>query len=292
MTETVALFGAAGKIGTRISNRLRQTTAYHLLYVESGDTGIARLRANGLEPTAPQQALAEADIVVLAVPDRILLAASAEVVPQAKSGALLVFLDPAVPVSGQLPARADVAYFVVHPCHPPVVTEETEREAIMDFYGGNKGKQSLVCALLQGDDTDYQTGEKLVSEMFAPILRVHRITVEQMAILEPAMSETVVLTCMFVMKEAMEEAVRRGVPPAAALDFLMGHIKVNLGIQYGYLPGTQFSDGALRMVARAKKQIFQPDWRKVFEPDNLATQINEIIYGPDGEPGASKKTVL
>jgi D-apionate oxidoisomerase len=284
MTETVALFGAAGKIGTRISGKLSQTQNYRVLHVEAGESGMARLRANGLEPTSPAQALAEADIIILAVPDRILVAVSQEAVPQAKSGALFVFLDPAVPVSGLLPKRADIAYFVTHPCHPPVITEETEKDAIMDFYGGLKAKQSLVCALLQGDEKYYQMGEAIVREMFAPILRVHRITVEQMAVLEPAMAETVVLTCMFVMKEAMEEAVKRGVPQTAAFDFLMGHIKVNLGIQYGFLPGTQFSDGALRMVERAKGQIFQPDWRKVFEPANLESQVNEIIHGPDGAP--------
>jgi len=285
MEVTVALFGAAGKIGTRISDKLRQTNAYRVLHVEAGDNGIARLRAKGVEATSQEQALAEADLVILAVPDRILLAVSEDVAPRAKSGATLVFLDPAVLVSGLLPQRKDIAYFVVHPCHPPIITDETEPEALMDFYGGIKAKQSLVCALLQGDEAYYRTGEKLAQEMFAPILRVHRITVDQMALLEPAMAETVVLTCMFVMKEAMEEAVRRGVPQAAAFDFLMGHIKVNLGIQYGYLPGTQFSDGALRMVESAKKLIFQPDWRKVFDPANLQTQIGEIIRG-DPDPSS------
>ena len=30
--------------------------------------------------------------------------------------------------------------------------------------------------------------------MFAPVMRAHRVTVEQMAMLEPALSETVVAT--------------------------------------------------------------------------------------------------
>lgn len=117
--------------------------------------------------------------------------------------------------------------------------------------------------------------------MFAPILRVHRITVEQMALLEPAMAETVVLTCMFIMKEAMGEVVRHGVPAEAAFDFLMGHINVNLGIQHGFLPNTQFSDGAYKMVEKAKKQIIQSNWKQVFEPENLAIQVNAIIHGEE-----------
>jgi hypothetical protein len=277
--KTIALFGAAGKIGARIANRLREATQYDVLYVESGEAGAARLRAWGAEPTPAADALKVADAVILAVPDRALTAIAGEIVPQLRSGAMVVCLDPAVPVSGRLPQRADVTYFVVHPCHPPVVNDETTLEAKRDFYGGIAAKQSLVCALLQGPEEAYAEGEALVRAMFAPILRVHHITVEQMALLEPAMAETVALTCMFIMKEAMEEAVARGVPAVAAFDFLMGHINVNLGIQYGFLPGTRFSDGAYKMVENAKQQIIQPDWKRVFEPENVAAQVKAIVEG-------------
>jgi hypothetical protein len=275
---TIALLGAAGKIGTRIANRLRESEL-NVLYVEAGDAGEARLREWGAEPTPGAIAVSQADAVILAVPDRALPAVAAEVIPQLKPGAMAIFLDPAVPVSGLLPERADVSYFVVHPCHPPVVNDEVTPAAKADFYGGIAAKQSLVCALLQGPEEAYAAGEQIVRCMFAPILRVHRITVEQMALLEPAMAETVALTCMFIMKEAMEEVVSRGVPAEAAFDFLMGHINVNLGIQYGFLPGTCFSDGAYKMVENAKKQIFQPDWKKVFEPENVKAQVEAIVGG-------------
>ncbi len=277
--KTIALFGAAGKIGTRIANRLREATQYDVLYVESGEAGEARLRAWGAEPTPAADALKVADAVILAVPDRALTTIAEEIVPQLRSGAMVICLDPAVPVSGRLPQRADVTYFVVHPCHPPVVNDETTLEAKRDFYGGIAAKQSLVCALLQGPEEAYAEGEALVRAMFAPILRVHRITVEQMALLEPAMAETVALTCMFIMKEAMEEVIARGVPAEAAFDFLMGHINVNLGIQYGFLPGTRFSDGAYKMVENAKQQIIRPDWKRVFEPENVAAQVKAIVEG-------------
>jgi hypothetical protein len=192
---------------------------------------------------------------------------------------MAIFLDPAVPVSGLLPEREDVSYFVVHPCHPPVVNDEVTPEAKADFYGGIAAKQALVCALLQGPEETYELGEQIVREMFAPILRVHRITVEQMALLEPAMAETVVLTCMFIMKEAMDEAVARGVPTEAAFDFLMGHINVNLGIMYGFLPNTQFSDAAYRMVENAKGRLIRPDWKQVFEPESVKAQVDAILYG-------------
>ena len=44
---TIALFGAAGKIGTRIANRLKDATEYRTLYIEAGEAGEARLRARG-----------------------------------------------------------------------------------------------------------------------------------------------------------------------------------------------------------------------------------------------------
>lgn len=278
MTKTIALFGAAGKIGTRIANRLQETDTFRVLYVEGGTEGEARLRANGLAPTPTAEAKTQADAIIFAVPDTILEKVAHDVVPGLKSGTLIICLDPAAPYAGKMPPREDVAYFIVHPCHPPVVNDETDPEAKLDFYGGVKAKQPLVCALMQGDDADYAFGEQIVRLMFAPVLRTHRITLEQMILLEPAMAETVVLTCMFIMKEAMEEAVRRGVPEAAAMDFLMGHINVNLGIQYGYL-NTDFSDAALLMVEKAKQQLIRPDWKKVFEWASVDQQVDAILAG-------------
>jgi hypothetical protein len=114
--------------------------------------------------------------------------------------------------------------------------------------------------------------------MFAPVMRANRVTVEQMALLEPAMSETVALTCMFVIKEAMDEVIRRGVPAVAARDFLLGHINVNIGILFGYVDA-QFSDGARKAVSWGMERLLRPDWKKVFEPENLATQIRAVTQG-------------
>jgi len=114
--------------------------------------------------------------------------------------------------------------------------------------------------------------------MFAPILRVHRVTVEQMALFEPAMAETVTLTCMTIIREALDEVIARGVPQAAAWDFLLGHMKVNVGILFGFIDA-QVSDGARLAVERAKRNLLQPDWKKVFEPDNVMKEVQAIIHG-------------
>jgi hypothetical protein len=275
---TIALFGAAGKIGTRIANRLKDATEYRTLYVEAGEAGEARLRARGFTPAPKEEAVRAADVVVLAVPDTLIGTVAAGVVPALKPGAMVICLDPAAPYSGELPPRQDVTYLVTHPCHPPVVNDEVDPEARMDFYGGIKARQNVVCALMQGPESDYARGEQIVRQMFAPVMNVHRVTVEQMALLEPAMAETVALTCMFVMKEAMDEVVRRGVPAAAARDFLLGHININIGILFGYLDA-QFSDGARLAVERAKERIFRPDWKNVFEPENVLNEVKAIVQG-------------
>ena len=275
---TIALFGAAGKIGTRIANRLKDATEYRTLYVEAGEAGEARLRARGFTPAPKEEAVRAADVVVLAVPDTLIGTVAAGVVPALKPGAMVICLDPAAPYSGELPPRQDITYLVTHPCHPPVVNDEVDPEARMDFYGGIKARQHVVCALMQGPESDYAKGEQIVRQMFAPVMNVHRVTVEQMALLEPAMAETVALTCMFVMKEAMDEVVRRGVPAAAARDFLLGHININIGILFGYLDA-QFSDGARLAVERAKERIFRPDWKNVFEPENVLNEVKAIVQG-------------
>jgi hypothetical protein len=275
---TIALFGAAGKIGTRIADRLRDEPGYRTLYVESGDSGRARLHERGLTPATKEEAVREADVAILAVPDTVLGTVAHDIVPALRSGAMVICLDPAAPHGGELPSRSDIAYFVVHPCHPPVVSDEADPQARRDFYGGIKARQHIVCALMQGTESDYAAGEQIARRMFAPVMNAYRVTVEQMALLEPALSETVVLTCMVVMKEAMDEAIRRGVPADAAREFTLGHININLGILFGYLDA-QFSEGARLAVARAKDQIFQPDWKKVFEPGSVLDQVKAITEG-------------
>jgi len=272
---TIALFGAAGKIGTRIANRLKEADEYRTLYIEASQAGLARLREHGLPPSTQEEAVREADVVILAIPDTLIGKLTAGLVPTLKSGALVICLDPAAPYGGELPGRKDIAYFVTHPCHPPIVGDEVDLEARMDFYGGIKAKQHIVCALMQGTEADYAKGEQIARRMFAPVMNAYRVTVEQMALLEPALSETVVLTCMFVMKEAIEEAVRRGVPAEAAREFALGHMNINVGILFGYLDA-QFSDGAKLAVRRAKESIFQPNWKNVFDLENVKREVKAI----------------
>jgi hypothetical protein len=276
--KTIALFGAAGKMGSRICLRLKNHSQFNTLFIESGETAQAILRERGLEPADAKKAAQAADVVILAIPDKLLGKVSHQIVPWMKPGAMLVTLDPAAPHGGELLIRPDIAYFVTHPCHPPVVNDETDPEARLDFFGAIKAKQHVVAALMQGREEDYAQGEAIVRTIFAPVMNVYRVSVEQMAILEPALSETVVLTCMVVITEAIEEAVRRGVPEEAAREFVLGHINVDIGILFRYIDA-QLSDGAKMAVARARATIFQPDWKSVFEPENVLREVKAITQG-------------
>ena len=90
------------------------------------------------------------------------------------------------------------------------------------------------------------------------------------------MAETCGIALIKALREVLEETVRRGVPRAAAEDFMFGHIKVELGIAFGLAP-FPFSDGAILISEFGQKQIFQPDWLQVFEPGNVKQQTKLIV---------------
>src|SRR5215207_1787758 len=278
-TTTIAVFGAGGNMGTRVTNALKDEPGYRMLNVEKSEQGRTRLHERGLEVSEQEDALREADVVILAVPDALIGEVATNIVPDLMSGAMLICLDPAAPYAGKLPEREDVSYFVTHPAHPPVYNDETDPEARRDFFGSGKAKQAIVNALMQGPEEDYAKGEEIARKLWGPALRSHRVTVEQMAILEPVLSETVTATCLTVIREAVDEAAERGVPFEAARDFVLGHINVELAILFDELDWS-LSAGAQKAVEEAKKDIFQPDWRKVFEPANIKESVSATTPTP------------
>ncbi len=274
-TQSVALLGAGGKMGCRIADNLKKGDR-RVHYVEIGERGIARLAERGLRTTPLEEAVAEADIVVLAIPDVAIGDVSAGIVPKMKSGAMLVALDPAAAYLGKLPERADVAYFVAHPCHPPVFNDETTPEAKSDLFGGVAAKQAIVCALMQGPESDYEVGERLAAEMYAPVMRSHRITVEQMAILEPTMAETIGAMMATLLGEAMDEAVRRGVPYEAAKDFMLGHINIELAVVFNRV--NPFSDACLVAIDYGRRAMIKENWKQLFRPESIREQIDVMLH--------------
>ena len=277
--STVALVGAGGKMGCRITDNMKKQPSYRMLHVEVAPAGIATLEKRGVAVVSAAEAVPQADFVVLAVPDNRVEPITAQVVPLMKQGAELVHLDPAAPCAGRVFKREDVAYFVTHPCHPPVFNDETDLEAKRDFFGGVLAKQHIVCALLQGTESDYERGVALCTALFHPVIQAHRVTVEQMAILEPALAETTSAPAVMLIKEGLDEAIRRGVPAEAARAFLMGHINIQLAITFGEIDA-RYSDGALKMLAEAQSMLFKPDWKRVFEPEAVRAQLESILKPP------------
>jgi len=273
--NTIALMGAGGKMGLRITRNLKDNPDYKTLYVEISDAGKASLAELGLSATPQDEALKQADVVILGVPDRLIGKICRDIVPKLKSGTIVMGLDPAAGFAGTLPERKDISYFISHPGHPPLFGEETDIEAQRDWFGGVKAKQPIVCSLHQGPEKDYANGEAIARVIFAPVSRAHRVTTEQMALLEPALVETLALTCFMVIREAMEEIVRMGVPQQAAFDFLMGHIRTTIAIVFDYA-GAPVSDGAKLAATKAMEQIFQPDWKKVLKIENVKQSVKDI----------------
>jgi hypothetical protein len=231
---------------------------------------------------ALEEALRGADVVVLALPDNRIGRVMHDIEPLLSAGTMVIMLDVAAAYAGALPPAPGLTYFITHPCHPPIFSDEVTPEAQRDFFGGEHAKQHIVCCLAQGPEEDYALGEQIARAIYKPVMKSHRCTVEQMAILEPALSETVLGTCLTILREATDEAVRRGVPPEAARDFILGHMRVELAIVFQEKEGAVFSDGALKAIERARPQIFQPDWKKVFDPEALAESVRHITEsGPE-----------
>jgi hypothetical protein len=280
MTTRVALLGAGGKMGCRITDNLKDRPEYEVAYVEVGPEGIARLKERGLETTPPTEAVATADVTVLAVPDRLIRRITADLVPELPARSMLVGLDPAAAHAGVMPMREDLSYFVTHPCHPPLFNDDTEEKKRTDWFGGVHASQHVVCALHQGPEEDYARGERVAIDMYgnaeAPVLGAHRVTVEQMAMLEPVLVETFTAMLVQSVKELADEIVARGVPKEAANAFLMGHVRTILAIVFGYA-GFPFSDGARVAIERARSRVFQPDWKeKLLDPESIRRSVAEI----------------
>ena len=272
---TIALIGAGGKMGYRLSSNLQQSE-YSVRHVELSDAGRQRLSEGlGISCVDAHQAIPDAQVVILAVPDTLVGRVAEELSPLMASGTMVITLDAAAPFAGHLPSRDDLVYFVTHPCHPPIFNDETDLDAKRDYFGGAKAKQHIVNALMQGPEELYALGEAIAKTIYAPVVRSHRVSVEQMALLEPGLSETVCATLLVVMREAMDEVVARGVDQECARDFLLGHMNILAAVIFEEQPGV-FSDACNKAIENGKPQLMRDDWKRVFEPEEIAESIRRI----------------
>ncbi|EDQ35357.1 Prephenate dehydrogenase [Hoeflea phototrophica DFL-43] len=272
----LALFGAGGKMGMRLGANLAKAPDFETLHVEVSDEGRARVReAYGVDCVDTDVALDGADIIVLAVPDTAIGKVSHAIIDRVKPGAMVFVLDGAAPFAGHLPERADITYFVSHPCHPPIWNDETEMEAKRDYFGGIAAAQGIVNVLVQGPEEDYELGERVGKTIYAPVVRSHRVTLQQFALLEPGLSETVNGSLMKVLRMAMDEVVRKGVPYDCARDFLLGHMNIMGAVMFDQHQGV-FSDAANKAIEFGIPVLMKDDWIRCFDDDEIAASVDRI----------------
>lgn len=274
---TIALFGAGGKMGVRLATNLKETP-YEVLHVEISEAGRDRLKEEtGIDCVDMDSALDAADVLILAVPDRLIGKVLSGFVDRLKPGTAVIMLDGAAPHAGTLPERADITYFVAHPCHPPLFNDETDPAAQKDYFGGIAAKQHIICCLAQGPEEHYDHCEAIARAFYRPVMRSHRCTVEQMAMLEPALSESIGATFAKALADATQEASRRGVPYQAAEDFLLGHMTILLAVAFGIQPGGKLSDGCLLAIEEAEPMIFREGWLdRIFAPEAVKASVQSI----------------
>lgn len=272
----VALLGAGGKMGVRLATNLARTD-FEVAHVEVSPAGQARLKAEtGLDCVPQEAALAGAEVVILAVPDTVIGKVAGAVVPQLAPGTMVVVLDAAAPFAGHLPERADITYFVTHPCHPPIWNDEDTPEGRADHFGGVAAKQGVVNALMQGPREHYALGDSIARAIYAPVARSHEVTVKQMAMLEPGLSETVCASLLAVMREALDECVARsGVSHECARDFLLGHMNILGAVLFNEREGA-FSDACNKAIEFGKPMLMRDDWKRVFDWDEVEASIHRI----------------
>ncbi|OHD73916.1 MAG: hypothetical protein A2177_12060 [Spirochaetes bacterium RBG_13_68_11] len=273
---TISVIGAGGKMGQRITANLRRQP-HRLLLVEKAEAAVARLREQGLTVSAAADAVPASDVVILAVPDGAMAAVSADVVPRMRPAAVAILLDPAAAHNDEVRLRDDCSFVVTHPCHPPLFGEQDTPEARRDFFGGIHAKQDIVVALHRGTEESYRLAENVCREMFSPVVKAHRITVEQMAMLEPAMAEVCAASAAKLMKDALDEAIARGVPAEAARSFMLGHAQIPLAIVFGEIP-SPFSDAAKIAMQVGAERVIRSDWRSVFEPAEIRATIHRMLH--------------
>lgn len=273
---TIAVVGAGGKMGMRVSDNLAD--GHHTVrYSESSPAGRQRTVDAGRAVTETAEAVAEADVVILAVPDIALAPVSADVVPLLRPGTIVLTLDPAAAYANLLYQREGIEYAVAHPCHPSVFLQRKTEAELADTFGGIAAPQEVVAALESGDPSVQAVAEQVIRQMYAPVVDVHWVTVKQLAYLEPTLVEAVACMVGSLLKEALHETVHTvGVPEPAARAMLLGHVQVALA---NSLNGdNRFSDACLIAMDYGRDKIIKEDWKSIFDDAELDSVLTKMLH--------------
>lgn len=280
MTEqqqlTIAVIGAGGKMGMRVSDNLQRST-HDVRYAENSPAGQQRTTDAGRTVTGAAEAVANADVVILAVPDIALGPVSTDLVPQLRSGAIVLTLDPAAAYANLLYQREDIEYAVAHPCHPSVFLQRKTEAELNDTFGGVAAPQDVVAAMESGNPDKQAVAEEVIRQMYAPVVDVHWVTVKQLAYLEPTLVEVVACMVGDLLNDALQETINTvGVPEAAAKAMLLGHVQVALA--NGLRGDNPFSDACLIAMDYGREKIIKEDWKSIFDDDELDHVLKKMLH--------------
>jgi ketopantoate reductase len=272
----IAVVGAGGKMGMRVSNNL-QRSPHDLRYVENSPAGHQRTLDAGRTLADGSTAVGDADVVILAVPDIALGPVSEQLAPQLRAGTIVLTLDPAAAYANLLYQRSDIEYAVAHPCHPSVFLQRKTEAELNDTFGGIAAPQDVVAALESGDAEKQAIAETVIRLMYAPVLDVHWVTVKQLAYLEPILVEVVACMIGDLLNDALQETVHTvGVPEPAARAMLMGHIQVALA--NGLRGDNPFSDACLIAMDYGRTKIIKEGWKSIFNDDQLDHVLKQMLH--------------
>ncbi len=280
MTEklTIAVIGAGGKMGMRVSNNLVKSD-HTVHYVENSPAGRERTIQAGRTTTETAEAIAGADVVILAVPDVALQPVTAELVPQLDAGTVVLTLDPAAAYANLLFPRDDIHYVVAHPCHPSIFLRRRTEAEYADTFGGIAAPQDVIAAYEGDDPAKQEQAEAVIRAMYAPVLDVHWVTVKQLAQCEPTLVETVACMVGDFLKESLHEAIHTmGIPAPAARAILLGHVQVALA---NALQGDNpFSDACMIAMDYGRDKIIKEDWKVIFDDAELDKNLQAMLHLP------------
>ncbi|WP_245732636.1 phosphogluconate dehydrogenase C-terminal domain-containing protein [Propionispora vibrioides] len=274
----VSVIGAGGKMGTRCSNNLVKHPAEIELYLcETAEAGIRSIREHGLTVTAPELAVPKSDVIILAVPDKLIKQVSEGIVKLMSPGSTLIILDPAAAVAKELALRDDCTFAVTHPCHPSYFLDQDTVEARQDYFGGVAGKQDIVMAKIQGSDENFAKARRVSEIMFSPVMNSYVMGVRDIAFLEPTLVEILGATALYAMAETVKEAERRGIPRAAAESFMAGHV-YNLSANFLGKLNARVSDACLVAIELGNKLVLREDWKKIWDDEVLDRSIATMLH--------------
>jgi len=272
----IAVVGAGGKMGMRVSDNLQRST-HDVRYVESSPAGQQRTIQAGRTLTDIGTAVRYADVVILAVPDIALGPVSEQLVPQLPPGTIVLTLDPAAAYANLLYERSDIEYAVAHPCHPSVFLQRKTEAELNDTFGGIAAPQDVAAALESGNAEKQAIAETVIRVMYAPVLDVHWVTVKQLAYLEPTLVEVVACMIGDLLNDALQETIHTvGVPEPAARAMLMGHVQVALA--NGLRGDNPFSDACLIAMDYGRAKIIKEDWKSIFNDNELDHVLKQMLH--------------